>query len=186
MKSVIKYFIVCFCILLLSSCGDDENSSGVEQKVLDNFSISVPASWTLISKDSDEVPTPSMWKVVLVASSPEPQNGFANNIVILEKKVSESLNSQQYSLANKVGIEKYFSSYKELESQDLEFVDEGMSHVSVFAAKYNKNTPEARYIQTSRICNGYAYTMTITVGKEVQDFSRYITLLSTFECKSEK
>jgi len=100
--------------------------------------------------------------------------------------VTSATTSKQYSLAGKTGIENEFYLYKERESGDLEFIDEELSHVSVFEAQYNENTPKLHYIQTSRICNNKAFTVTITVNKEVTDFSRYKTLLSTFQCKVEK
>jgi len=182
----IKIWSLFLCAVLLTSCFGDEGTSGLETKTLDDFTISVPTSWPLVSKDSQGVPNPSSWELVLIASASEPQNGFANNIVILERSVTATTSAKQYALASKTGIADQFYSYKELESGDLNFIDEQVSHVSVFKAQYNKNTPQVNYIQTSRICNGKAFTATIAVGKSITEFSRYKNLLSTFQCKTEK
>ena len=149
-----------------------------------DFSIAIPSSWPLVSKDSNGVPSPSSGKIVLIASAPEAQNGFANNIVILEESISGTTTSKELALASKIGIKKEFYTYKEIESGDMIFSDEETSHLSVFLAQYNKNTPKANFLQTVRICDSKSFTLTLSVSKDVTDFTRYKNLISTFQCKS--
>lgn len=178
-----KFLVSIAAFSFFASCGSDTATVWLEEKILDNFSISIPSSWVLISKDSDNVPAPSAGEIVLIASAPEPKNGFANNIVILEREALGQTNAKQYMEAGKTGLEKQFYSFKQLGFTDIEFSDKWESSVLSFLARYNKNTPRANYIQTARICSNKAYTITLTLAEDVIDFSRYIEFLSTFSCK---
>jgi len=191
MRYTISFFIKIILLLVLvfsiSSCWNKKTqTSWLQTKTLDNFSVSIPKTWPLISKDSDGVPKPSSGKIVLIASAPDAKNGFANNMVILERKIKGQTTSKQFSLAGKTNIEKQFFSYKEIESGDIKFQDEEISHISIFLAQYNRETPKAIFLQTSRICNNNAYTITLSVEKNSEDFSKYKWLISTFACKSKK
>ena len=86
----IKIILLFLTVFSLASCGDDEEAKiDLETKVLEDFSISLPGSWPLVSQESEWVPKPSSWEVVLIASATEAQNGFANNMVILKRAISQ-------------------------------------------------------------------------------------------------
>lgn len=186
-SQLIRTISLFLCVIFIASCGgSDSGRSTLEEKVLDDFTISLPASWPLVSKDSDGVPKPSSGQIALIASASEAQNGFANNMVILERKLSSITTSNEYALASKTWLEEEFYYYKEKESEDLEFLDEEVSNVSVFLAQYNIQTPMVYYIQSARVCWNKAFTITVAVEKSITDFSRYKALISTFSCKVEK
>ncbi|MBT4632488.1 hypothetical protein HOB94_00425 [bacterium] len=63
-------------------------------------------------------------------------------------------------------------------------MDEELSIIYIFEAKYNLDTPKIKFLQTARVCNqNKAFFFTIALPTTIKDTTKYEYLLSTFECK---
>jgi len=190
MKHFTKLVLLFLATVLLSSClwdaTEDTTTKGLETKVLDTFSISVPASWKVLSPSDEGLPSPVRGSIALAVSSTELKNGFANNISIIEQRLPGAPSVGDVTSTLEQEMKEDFYSYTLLESGNLEFLDGTNSQILVFDAKYNQNTPKVKYLQVPQVCGNNVYILTLAIDSKIESFERYKYILQTFSCKSEK
>jgi hypothetical protein len=91
---------------------------------------------------------------VLAATSSEFNNGFANNILILSQPLNKTTSSKDFSILNHIGVEKEYSEYVKLDVTDIEFLSGDNSRLYTFEARYNRDNPKLKFIQTAVVCRG--------------------------------
>ncbi len=183
-----KIVLFWFLILILSSCWNStQESTSTSWLILqdnNNFSISIPASWEVISNENKVLPKPSNWVISLAVTSKKMVNGFANNLLILSSSLNKITNSSDFSILNNIWAEKDYLNYLKLDSKEFIFNNGEKSMLYVFEAKYNFDTPKLKFLQTAYICNQKdAYFFTIALSPLVRDISKYEAFLKTFKCK---
>ncbi len=182
-----KIFIFIILVFWLFSCWETDEDKWLSLKVLDNFEVSVPASWVVLdSWDSSMLPDPSYWKISLVVSSSEPKDGFSNNLLILEDKLEKDITSKDFSVFTNLWARNDYYSYHEIETKDFSFIDWEESKLYVFEARYNESTPNLKFIQTAHICDDKSYLLTIALSSSIEDTSKYEYILQTFNCRGEE
>ncbi len=190
-----KLFIVLFLSFFIFSCSEDEatkvssstwstTKSTLADFSWENFTVKVPSSWDIVSRNKNAIPEPKTWKVELVATSKDIKNEFANSFVVLSTDLKEVTSSVEYSQINSSsGIDEYYS-YRLISSSEFQFFDSEKSKIFVFNAKYNETTPTLKFLQVAHICNrNKAYLLTIALLPEVTDIAKYENILKTFSCK---
>jgi hypothetical protein len=87
-------------------------------------------------------------------------------------------------MLNNIWAQTDYLDYTKIESRDITFLDEEVSTLYVFEARYNLDTPKLKFLQTAHICNSNkAYFFTLAIPTTVSDISKYEYLLTTFKCK---
>ena len=178
-----KILIALFALLVLVSCGKEATSLvNMETKefVGNGFVMQIPKEWNT-ENTTNELPS-SQWRPVLGAIDPQKHYNFSNNILIIEDILSQIGSSKQYSEKNNQQTQKKYFSYKNIESGAIIFPDGDESTYYVFDANYNNQVQKLRFIQTAKICGTKLYHMHISLALNT-DFSDYINLFKTFECK---
>lgn len=186
-----KKFIVLFFLLFLVSCwSSDETvtttdtSEWLISQEKTDFSIEIPETWEEISNSWDVLPTPNEWKIELVVSAKTQKSGFKNNLLILSDALGTFTTSKDFSILNNIWASRDYIDYNLLESKDIKFLDEEISLLYIFEAKYNLESPKLKFLQTSHICNQTkAFFFTIAIPTSTKDTSKYEDLLKTFKCK---
>jgi hypothetical protein len=100
-----KVSVLLISLLLLTSCGSDDTTqevSGLDTYTGENYSISIPSNWEIMTDKENILPEPSEGKIELSAQAPQPKGGFTNNILILSDELKTFTNSSEYSMANNV------------------------------------------------------------------------------------
>ena len=180
-----KIFLLLLLFFLYSCWSDSTNTSNTWLQLMDkaDFSIYIPENWDILD-DSESLPKPSYWEVVLASNSTDYSSGYSNNLVILKDKINSLTTSKEYTMLNNVWARADYIDYTAIETKDITFADWEVSLLYVFEAKYNMDTPKMKFLQTSSICAWTeAYFMTISIPTTVSDTSKYEYLLSTFSCK---
>lgn len=181
-----KILIICTSIFFLTSCGGDEvvtEISGLDKHQADNFSVSIPSNWEIMTNKENILPEPSEGKIELSAQAPEPKGGFTNNILILSDDLKTFTNSAEYSMANNVWAKRGYTDYLQLDNKEFNFTDGTVSQLYTFEAKYNLETPKLKFLQTAYVCNpNKGYFLTIAISPSIKKTEKYETLLSTFSC----
>lgn len=184
MKKTIIFILFAMTFLLVS-CWDSEEEKGLSLKQYTDFEISIPTSWIVIDTKDSSIPKPSYWEVSLIASSPEPKDGFSNNIIILKDKINKDITSKDFSIFTNLWAKDEYNSYKEIESKDLVFNDEEESKVYIFEARYSSTTPKLRFLQTAHICDKASYLLTVALSSSIIDSSKYEDIIKSFKCNNE-
>lgn len=173
--------------MFLFSCfwsNDKEKVSWLTKYENDQFSISLPSNWNILTDSWNVLPTPKNWEISLAASSNELKYGFSNNLLILSQKLDKKITSLDFSVLNNVWSTKEYLEYLKLDSKSFEFSDWDKSNLYIFEAKYNTKTPKLKFLQVWKVCNlSKAYLLTIALSTDVKDTSKYEEVLKTFKCK---
>ncbi len=183
-----KVFVLMFMSFLLYSCWSTKEvvviPSWLIKKETVNISISIPTNWYVIEDKAKIFPNIKEWKIELAAISKEVVNWFSNNLLILSDDLKTLTTSKDFSMINNVWASKDYLDYKKIASKDFKFVDEEVSVLYIFQAKYNIGTPTLKFLQTAHICNqNKAYFLTLAISTSVIDTSKYEEFLATFTCK---
>lgn len=184
-----KLLLLSLTIILITSCWDDEaieevNSSWLVTSETEELSIQVPAAWVVIENKEEILPKAKDWEISLAVTSENSVNWFSNNLLILSDDLNKYTTSKEFSMLNNIWAETDYLDYTKVESKEFTFLDEEMSMLYVFEAKYNIDTPKLKFLQTAHICNqNRAFFLTLAIPTSIKDVSKYEYLLSTFECK---
>lgn len=170
--------------LLLSAC----TLPGTQVESTDNtvvyegtgFSLSIPKNWTEASKNS--LPPPKTGKIEFASISPEVKYGFSNNLVVMSHILPDPITSKRYSELNQMQTSKNYLEYTKLNDEEIKFIDDEVSRVTTFEARYNERAPRMRFIQTARVCGTQVYLAHFSLSLE-KDPALYIPLLKTLKCR---
>lgn len=184
-----KVFVLIFLSIFLVSCWDDEEATTAPWLVTtetETMSIEIPSNWSLIKDVENILPKPKDSDIELAVTSESTVNGFSNNLLILSDDLKTYVSSREFSTLNNIWAESDYLDYKRLESKSFTFLDEEVSQLFIFEAKYNLDTPKLKFLQTAHICwQKKAFFFTIAIPTSVADTSKYEYLLSTFKCKDK-
>lgn len=186
-KTVSLVSLLAASALLLASCGSSTSDAGsTTSHEGDGFTMNVPSSW--IAKEKKDVPTPKNGSVVLAMTSSDISSGFANNLLVLKDKLSpaengEKMTSKRYSIVNQALTTGKYDEYLKLDEKEVTFADADVSNLYVFEAKYNRDTPKKRFIQTAKVCGEDVYLVTIATELNSGTTSKYEALAKSFACK---
>lgn len=183
-----KIFIFTSILFFVVWCGwDDEDVEQTSWLVLtetEKMSIEVPANWEVIENKEEILPKARDGEIELAVTSKNIVNWFANNLLILSDELNTYTTSRDFSMLNNIWAETDYLDYKKLESKEFKFLDEELSVIYIFEAKYNIDTPKLKFLQTAHICNQKdAFFLTLAIPTSTQDTEKYEDLLSTFKCK---
>jgi len=180
-----KIFIFLLSLFLLFSCWKSDNQwlqPWLTKFETNSFTIWVPERWSIL-KDSDRIPTPASWQVVLAAVSEDLMYWFANNILILEQDLTKNISSKEFSILNNVWATQKYLEYTKIKWDNFYFNSWAESNIYVFEAKYNTSTPKLKFIQTWVVCRNKWYLITLALSTNVRNTDLYEELLKTFSCK---
>lgn len=183
-----KIFILFTLSFLLTSCFwvnlDNANKwVWLVSKNMKKFSLDIPASWEVLSDNSNIIPTPSNWKIALAVTSKNAKNNIYNSLVVLNENIKEKISSSDYSILNNSGSKWEYLSYKEINSKEITFDWWEKSRLYIFSARYNKKTPKLNFLQTWIICwSEDWFFLTIALNSDISDFDKYENILKTFKC----
>ena len=181
-----KLYILLFTSLFLVWCWDEvvTDTTWLIKAETENLSISIPANWEVIEDTDSILPKAKDGKIELVVTSKVATNWFANNLLILSDELSTFTTSKDFSMLNNIWASTDYLDYKKLEWKEFKFLDEELSELYIFEAKYNLDTPKLKFLQTAHVCNQKtAFFLTVAIPTNIQDTSKYEYLLSTFACK---
>lgn len=151
----------------------------------EGFSIDVPKSW--IAKEAKEIPTPKNGSVALAMTSTDISSGFANNLLILKDTLTadekgEKMTSKKYSIVNQALTTGSYEEYTKIDEKEIAYADEDVSNLYVFEAKYNRDTPKKRFVQTAKVCGDKVYLVTVGIELNSGSTSKYENLAKSFQC----
>ena len=181
-----KITVLSFLFFFLISCGSEItiSDSGLVKTETENLSIDIPSNWNVIENVDEILPKPKDAHIELAVTSQNIESGFANNLLILSDDLKTFVSSKDYSMLNNVWASSDYIDYNKLSSKDFTFLDEEVSTLYVFEARYNLDTPKLKFLQTAHICNQNKwFFLTIAIPTTISDTSKYEYLLSTFACK---
>lgn len=183
-----KITILFFILFFVVSCWDDTDTSWtsswlVETKT-DSISIEIPSNWEVLEDVENILPSPNQWKIELAVNSKSIVNWFSNNLLILQDDLNKYTTSKEFSMLNNIWASWEYLEYSEIDSKEFKFLDEEVSELYVFEARYNTESPKLKFLQTAHICNqNKAFFLTLSIPTSTKDLSKYEYLLSTFKCK---
>lgn len=181
-----KLFLPSFIALIfLSSCFSSWESIQGESVWLipvekESFSMSLPVNWEEVSEF--ELVSPSQWELALAYRASEERNGYFNNIVVLknQNRLRETPTSLMKNNINTLKLS--MQNFQVIAEDTLNFAWNSQWEVIVFEGKYGPQTPTLNYIQTAQSCDEDSYFLTISVGSDLWDYTRYYPLLESFRC----
>ncbi len=147
--------------------------------------MQVPKSWTSVSEK--DLPKPKTGSMVGAFTSSEITSGFANNLLILKDTLSTesdpTMNSRKYAVVNQALTTGEYLEYTKLSDAKIVFSDADESIVTTFEARYNKDTPKQKFLQTAKICGKNVYLLTIGLNLSSNSTDKYTEIFKTFTCK---
>ncbi|MCH8518406.1 hypothetical protein LAT59_01390 [Candidatus Gracilibacteria bacterium] len=181
-----KIFLSILAFLLLSSCfgrGGDlfQGETGLVGVEKDDFSLSLPVNWQEVF--DHELTTPSQGEIVLAYRAEQVREGYYNNIVILKNQ--NRLQETDIALMNNNinTLKLSMQSFDIITEDTLNFGRDSQGNVIVFKGQYGLQTPTLHYIQTAKSCGEESFFLTISIGSDLVDYTRYYPLLESFRCK---
>lgn len=186
---MIKKSLISLILILLSSCFSDSNVdtswNDAIQSIYENinFSMKIPSKWELI-KDFDTIlPKPSNWSIVLSSVSPNINENFYRNILILKQELNTNINSLDFTIWNYISSKgEYY--YSKLFNEKNVLIDSKKTKIYEFEAKYSEDTSIFKFLQTWIVCDNNAFLITIALEKNNLNIDRYEWLLASFKCKN--
>lgn len=192
------YIIVFLSVFFLSSCFgfNDSSNSGFSSNSSsswwlvsfskDIFTINIPKAWNAVDIKS-ELPEITSWKIELAFKSSINESEFYNNLVIISN-ITKNLNNIKLSELSELNFnkaKKIYSDLKIIKESQFKTLNKNISKYFIFKAKYNSNTKEFIFLQTTYICElkkyKKAYNITIWVTSE-KDPNIYLNILKSFKC----
>lgn len=181
-----KALLFVFILLFISSCSSEEEikSTSLTNYENNDFLISIPSNWNVLSWTSWVLPQPKNWEISLAISSSELKYGFSNNLLILKQDLQKVTNSSDFSILNNVWSTKEYLEYLKLEAKTMTFPDNDKSYLYIFEAKYNTKTPKLKFLQVWKVCDFRKwYLLTIALSTDIKDVKFYEEILKSFKCK---
>lgn len=180
-----KNILILGLCLILTSCGDSEEwvVSWLSLHEGTEFSMNIPSNWSVITHDSQILPSPKTSQIELAVSSEELKYWFSNNLLILSQKLDKKVSSTDFSILNNVWSSREYVEYLKLESKSIDFLDTDTSNIYIFEAKYNIQTPKFKYLQVGKVCNNTGYLITVALSTDIKDTSKYEEMIKSFQCK---
>lgn len=179
-----KIFLLGFAVFFLASCFGNWGWSSDQTALVDiereGFQVSMPTNWQEVY--DYELTSPSQGEVVLAYRAQEARSGYYNNLVIL-KNQNRLQETDLALMNNNINTLKLSMQSFEMISRDtLTFTSNDSGEVIVFQGRYSQQTPDLFYIQSAKSCGDESYFLTISVGSELGDYTRYYPLLESFRC----
>ncbi len=103
---------------------------------------------------------------------------------VLQDTLHEAISSLQYSIVNYTLSTGAYAEYTKLAEKKITFSDKDEANLYIFEAKYNKETPKEKFVQTAKVCGDKAYLMTVAIGYDTTSTTKYENLLTSFTCQS--
>lgn len=182
-----KIFLITIVLIFVVSCWSETPESEwtwLIKTETPEISIEMPSNWEVVKNKEEILPKAKEWEIALAITSKNIVNGFANNLLILSDDLTTFTTSKDFSMLNNIWAETDYLDYLKLESKEFKFLDEELSILYIFEAKYNLDTPKLKFLQTAHICNQKkAFFLTIAIPTSTKDTTKYEHLLSTFKCK---
>ncbi len=146
------------------------------------FTMQVPKTWTAVNEK--DLPKPKSGTIGCAFTSPEISSGFANNLLVLRDTLTDStMTSRKYAVVNQALTTGEYLEYTKLADAKVIFGDNDESLITTFEARYNKDTPKQKFLQTSKICGKNVYLLTIGLNLSNTTTDKYAEILKTFACK---
>lgn len=147
--------------------------------------MQVPKAWTAVSEK--DLPKPKSGTVAGAFTSSEITSGFANNLLILQDSLATNtdatMNSRKYAVVNQALTTGEYLEYTKLSDSKVIFGDQDEGLITIFEARYNKETPKQKFLQTAKICGKNVYLLTIGLNLTSTSTSKYSDIFKTFTCK---
>lgn len=181
-----KIPLLIIMIFWIVSCGWAEQwiESWFSDFENESFKMKIPSVWEVIEDKDTILPKARAWEIELAVTSTNFNTGFANNMLILSDDLDSLTTAKDYSMLNNVWASSDYIDYKKLATKNVVFADWTESVLYEFEAKYNKDTPLLKFIQTANICNtNKAYFITVALNTNIEDITRYEDFITSFECK---
>lgn len=185
-----KLFVLIFLSFFLFSCWSSDkttvpNTSWLVKKETKNISIEIPSNWSIIEDQSGNIlPQIKNGEIELAITADTMTNWFANNLLILSDNLDSFTTSKDFSMLNNIWAQTDYLDYININSKEFKFLDEELSMLYIFQAKYNLNTPTLKFLQTAHVCNqNKAYFITLALPTTITDTAKYEEFLATFTCK---
>ncbi len=182
-----KIFALLIFVFLLVSCWWEEvliEESGFKTFENSDFVMDIPKVWEVIEDEENILPKAREWEIELAVTSTNFNTGFANNMLILSTELDKLTTPKDFSMLNNIWASSDYVDYKILDTKDITFADWSDSVLYTFEAKYNKDTPRLKFLQTANICNtNKAFFITLALNLSVENTTRYEEFLTSFECK---
>lgn len=96
--------------------------------------------------------------------------------------VKMPVTSKKYSELNHIQTTKNYLEYTKLSEVPVTFPDSDTSIAYIFEARYNKTTPQMKFIQTAKVCGTQVFLLHISVSLDKSP-EKYTELLQSFTCK---
>lgn len=179
-----KTFFILLPLLLLASCfsSDEESvSSGLVEVETEAFTLSVPESWSEVSPSS--ISSPKIGTLELAYASETQREGYINNLVVLAMDATQGESSVALMENTKIGLKTNLSLFSLISEQAITFADGDTGTALIYKGKYSKSTPTLTYIQTAKQCDDTSYFTTLSFSQDIEDYSRYVYLLGSFDCQ---
>lgn len=173
--------------LLLTSCFGSTSADNVNLTPFEGkwFTLQVPKAWTIVSEK--DLPKPKSGIVAWAFTSSEISSGFANNLLILQDTLASNtditMTSRKYAVVNQALTTGEYLEYTKLSDSKVIFEDTDEGLVTIFEARYNKETPKQKFLQTAKICGKQVYLLTIGLNLSNTSTSKYSDIFKTFICK---
>lgn len=173
--------------LVLTGCFGSTASDNVNLTAFSGsgFTMQVPKSWTAVGEK--DLPKPKSGTVAGAFTSSEITSGFANNLLILKDVLATgtdaTMNSRKYAVVNQALTTGEYLEYTKLSDAKVAFSDQDESIITIFEARYNKETPKQKFMQTAKICGKNVYLLTIGLNLSSNSTDKYSEIFKTFTCK---
>lgn len=183
MKTLIATLGLAF---LLTGCfgttTENVNLTSFESK---GFTMDVPKAWTAVGEK--DLPKPKSGTVAGAFTSTDITSGFANNLLILRDDLKAEngteMTSRKYAVVNQALTTGEYLEYTKLSDSKVVFADQDEGLVTIFEARYNKETPKQKFLQTAKVCGKQVYLLTIGLNLSNNSTDKYAEMFKTFTCK---
>jgi hypothetical protein len=185
MTLVRLFFFVAF-LSFLAGCslpGTQTESVVSDSTVLHSgsgYEMLLPKSWSLASGAT--LPTPYYGTLALAYVSSEVKSGYANTLLIMQDRLSAPMSSRKYSELNSLQTYKNYLERTNIEESAILFDDDEESVLSLFEARYNRDTPRLKFMQTARVCGSQVFLIHFSLALD-KDPKKYLELIRSFTCK---
>lgn len=183
MKAILITLSLAFFLTgCFDSSTDNVNLTSYEGK---GFTMQIPKTWTPVAENA--LPKPKSGSVAAAFTSTDITSGFANNLLVLQDTLGSDadplMNSRKYAVVNQALTTGEYLEYTKLADSKITFPDSDEGLLITFEARYNKETPKQKFLQTAKICGKNVYLLTIGLNLGNTSTSKYEEILTSFACK---
>lgn len=175
-----------FSLLLLSflliSCGATDDTGSTQTIENTVYSMAVPSSWTEVPSNSVDTSIPE--KSFRIFQAGYTLGGIYPKISIVEENLLMATTSLQYAKDNISKAPHVAQGYTKLDEQDTTISGQA-TKIHVYEARPYTQIPQTLFIQTYLIKDKYrGYTISISTSPSETNYSKYISLLTSFVFKT--